>query len=155
MELAMFHTKDHKTRYMLDPFPHFGPKRRKLLEQSWAKVFRDEILPELPVHMLGNHYHEFMGRPTKELFAMLGLMILQQMDDLSDEETVCQFAFNELWHYALDITAETGPLNRIFYHLKKSSFTLFRLSDWLQTPVASITKQMMEKLFYKIPDGRI
>ncbi len=105
MELAMFHTKDHKTRYMLDPFPHFGPKRRKLLEQSWAKVFRDEILPELPVHMLGNHYHEFMGRPTKELFAMLGLMILQQMDDLSDEETVCQFAFNELWHYALDITS--------------------------------------------------
>ena len=29
---------------MFDPYPHFGPKRKKLLEHSWAKVFRDELL---------------------------------------------------------------------------------------------------------------
>ena len=101
----MFHTKDHKTLYMFDPFPHFGPKRKKLLEQSWAKVFRDDILPALPVHILSNRYNEYMGRPTKELFTMLGLMILQQMDDLTDEQALYQCAFNELWHYALDITS--------------------------------------------------
>ena len=101
----MFPTKDHKTLYMFDPFAHFGPKRKKLLEQSWAKVFRDDILPALPVHILSNHYNEYMGRPTKELFTMLGLMILQQMDDLTDEQTVYQCAFNELWHYVLDITS--------------------------------------------------
>ncbi len=100
----MFHVKDHKTLHMFDPFPHFGPKRRKLLEQSWAQVFRDEILHELPVDKLINHYDEFMGRPSKELYAMLGLMILQQMDDLTDEATVYQYAFNEMWHYALDIS---------------------------------------------------
>jgi len=30
--------------------------------------------------------------------------VLQQMQDLSDEETVYQMAFNQQWHYALDIT---------------------------------------------------
>jgi hypothetical protein len=48
-----------------------------------------------------------MGRPTKELYAMLGVMILQQMQDLTDEETIHQFAFNIEWHYALGITDES------------------------------------------------
>jgi len=101
----MFYTKDHKTYHMFDPYRHFGPKRKKLLEQSWAKVFLDEVLCELPIHLLSKHYHEFRGRPTKELFAMLGLMLLQQMDDLTDQEATYQFAFNEMWHYALGITS--------------------------------------------------
>ncbi len=35
---------------------------------------------------------------------MMGTLLIQQMFDFSDEETVRQFAFNLEWHYALDIT---------------------------------------------------
>jgi hypothetical protein len=35
---------------------------------------------------------------------MLGIVLLQQMEDLTDEEAVRQFAFNILWHYALNVT---------------------------------------------------
>ncbi|MCP4344542.1 MAG: transposase [Desulfobacterales bacterium] len=45
-----------------------------------------------------------MGRPTNELVAMMGAMVLQQMNDLNDVETAEQFSFNIQWHYALDIT---------------------------------------------------
>ena len=57
----MLYTKDHKTLDMFDPLDRFGPERRKLLERSWAKGFRDDILPELPVELLSNRYYEFMG----------------------------------------------------------------------------------------------
>jgi hypothetical protein len=103
----MIHIKDHKTRYMFDPFGYLGQKRKQLLECSWAGVFRDHIRPILPVHLLAEHFSEDMGRPTNELVAMMGTMILQQMHDLSDEETVNQFAFNIQWHYALDITGKS------------------------------------------------
>lgn len=103
----MIYTKDHKTLDMFDPFPEFGSKRKQLLEQSWAGLFRDEILPELPVHLLARHFNEKSGRPTKELYAMLGFMVLQQMFDLTDEEAVTQFAFNRQWHYALNITGHS------------------------------------------------
>ena len=103
----MFYTKDHKTLNMFDPFEHLGPKRRKLLESSWAHLFREEILPDLPVHELTVRYSELHGRPTKELHAMLGLMILQQMHDLTDDDAVDQFTFNKKWHYALNITGES------------------------------------------------
>lgn len=100
----MFHTKDHKTVNMFDPLEHLGPRRRKLLEGSWAHLFREEILPFLPVQKLIVHYSELRGRPTKELYAMMGLMILQQMHDLTDDEAVMEFAFGYQWHYALNIT---------------------------------------------------
>lgn len=101
----MIRIKDHKTRYMFNPFNYLGEKRKKLLEDSWAGVFRDHVRPILPVHLLADHFSEDTGRPTNELVAMMGTMILQQMHDLSDEETVNQFAFNIQWHYALDITS--------------------------------------------------
>lgn len=100
----MLYTKDHKTIDMFDNFSFLGKKRRKLLENSWAKLFREEILPKLPVAKLATFYDDFQGRPTKELHAMLGIMIIQQMEDLTDEETVRQFAFNIQWHFALNIS---------------------------------------------------
>jgi hypothetical protein len=52
----MIRIKDHKTRYMFDPFAHLGPKRRKMIDESWAGVFRKHILTELPVTQLANTF---------------------------------------------------------------------------------------------------
>jgi len=103
----MIHTKDHKTLNIFDPFAFLGPKRRQLIESSWAKLFREHILSELPVHKIIENYNRLKGRPTKELYAMLGLMILQQMHDYTDQEAIHQFAFNIEWHYALNVTSDS------------------------------------------------
>lgn len=100
----MIHVKDHKQYDMFNPFEFLGPKRLALLESSWAHLFREEILHKLPADKLFGRYNEFKGRRTKELYAMLGLVLLQQMEDLTDEQTVRQFAFNIEWHYALNVT---------------------------------------------------
>jgi len=103
----MIYTRDHQTEYLFDPWAYFGAKRRKLLDESWAGLFREHILLELPVHKIAPCFTEGFGRPTKELYTALGVLILQQMHDLTDEETVLQMAFNNLWHYALDIPDES------------------------------------------------
>ena len=103
----MIYTKDQKTLNMFDPLDHLGPKRRKLLEQSWAFLFRREILSNLPVVQILPYYASDNGAPTKELYSMLGLMLLQQSFDLTDKEAVKQFAFNFEWHYALGINDDS------------------------------------------------
>jgi len=100
----MIHTKDHKTLPIFDPWEFLGPKRRKLMDQSWAGLFRKHILSELPAGKLRRFFASGFGRPTKELYSTIGAIVLQQMHDLTDEQTVCQVAFNQQWHYALDIT---------------------------------------------------
>ena len=101
----MIYTKDHKTHDMFDPFPFLGPKRKQRIEESWAKVFREHILTTLPVDKILSKYDPVFGAPTKELYAMIGLMVIQQMHDMTDEEAVDQFAYNFQWHYALNITS--------------------------------------------------
>ena len=140
----MFYTKDHKTIDMFDNFAFLESKRRTLLDTTWASFFRDEILPVLPVELLSATYHDFMGRPTKELYAMLGLMIIQQMEDLSDEEAARQFAFNIQWHYALNIT---GNSDKACYICPK---TIWTMRDQLSQPILDKTGKPMPKNGYDV-----
>ena len=109
----MFHIKDRKTGQLFDQWRYLGPKRRKLLDESWAGLFREKLLPELPVERMIPFFSSYMGRPTKELYAMLGAILFQQIFDLTDEETVTQMAFNLQWHYALDVPEESDGVKYI------------------------------------------
>ncbi len=94
-------------RYIFDEWSFLGPKRKKALKKSWAEMFRQEVLPKLPAYDFSLLFSDKTGRPTKELFTVLGVVLLQQMHDLTDEETVSQLNFNTQWHYALNITEES------------------------------------------------
>ena len=103
----MITINDHHTKRLFDPWAYLGPKRRKLLEKSWAGLFREHLFNKIPVNKIVCYFDKYMGRPTKELFTAIGAVILQQVHDLSDEETITSVAFNTQWHYSLDITGES------------------------------------------------
>jgi IS5 family transposase len=142
----MIHVKDHKQRDMFNPFAHLGTKRLALLESSWAHLFREEILHNLPAEKLFQFYDEFKGRRTKELYAMLGLVLIQQMEDCTDEQAVQQFAFNLMWQYALNITDASDTASYV------SPRTLWNLRDivaqhGLQDALFENVTNALKKLF--------
>jgi len=142
----MIHTRDHQTDYLFDPWSYLGPKRRRLMEESWAGVFREHILRELPVHKIAPYFTEGCGRPTKELYAALGSLILQQMHDLTDEETVAEFCFDIKWHYALDIPGESDESK---YLSLKTLWTLRHLvmAKGLDVELFNRTTELLAKAF--------
>ena len=142
----MFHAKTDKQPYIFDQFGHLGPKRLRLLVESWAGIFRSDILPEFPVDELRKHYHETDGRQTNEMYSMVGLMVLQQMHDLTDEEAIEQFAFNIKWHYALNIT---GSTDKTSYVSLKSLWNMRDLltKEGLYTVLFEKTAQKLADLF--------
>lgn len=142
----MFNIKNHKQAHIFDPWGHFGPKRRKLLDKSWAGLFKHKILPVLPVEALRKHYHDWNGRPTKELYSMIGLMLLQQMHDMTDEQAVEQFCFNIQWHYALNITS---PEDAASYVSHKSLWTMRDklANDEIYNEIFASTLKKLEKTF--------
>ena len=84
----MLVNRDHHTGSLFDPWEYLGDKRRTLLEKSWAAVFREYLLAELPVAEIGVHFCDDMGRPTKDFSMVLGALILQQLHDYTDSQTV-------------------------------------------------------------------
>ncbi|MBN1833634.1 MAG: hypothetical protein JW896_16140 [Deltaproteobacteria bacterium] len=89
----MLHIKDPRQKDLFDPWRFLSPKRRELLDQSWAGLFREELFCELPVGEVASFFDDDFGRPTKELHTVLVALLLQQSLDLTDEETANQLAF--------------------------------------------------------------
>ncbi len=91
---------------MFDRWSEMGDKRRRLRDCSWAGVFREHLLDDLPIDELLPHFDDRLGRPSKNLHIVIGVLLLQQLHDLSDAATVETLAFNMTWHHALDVRSE-------------------------------------------------
>ena len=90
-----------------------SPSLRSRLESSWAQLFRLEVLPILcrkedDYAML----YGKTGRPNFSVARLLGLCLLQEWNDLSDQQALDTFSFDIRWRYALDISDEEDYLSR-------------------------------------------
>lgn len=63
----MITLRDSRTGDLFDRWSELGEKRRRLLDRSWAGVFRKHLLDDLPIDELLPHFDERMGRPRGAL----------------------------------------------------------------------------------------
>ena len=90
-----------------------SPSLRKRLESSWAQLFRNEVLPIL-FRSEGEYaaLYGLTGRPNFSVARLLGLILLQEWNDLSDQEALDTFSFDIRWRYALDVSDDEDYLSR-------------------------------------------
>jgi len=86
---------------------------RNRIESSWAHLFKFEVLPIL----FKNEDRYAMlygktGRPNFSVARLLGLCLLQELNNLSDQQALDTFSFDLRWRYALDISDEEDYLSR-------------------------------------------
>ena len=117
----MIRIKNHKQRQLFDPWRHLSPKRRRMLDEDWPGLFREHLLEELPVDQMLPHFTDGIGRPSKELHTVLGVLLLQQTMDLTDRAAIEQLCFNIQWHYALNIPEESDDAK---YISEKTLYTM-------------------------------
>lgn len=109
----MIRIKDNKQLPMFDPWDFLSPKRRRMLDESWAGLFREHLLDELPVDKMRPFLCDGFGAPSKELYTLLGVLLFQQAMDLNDQQCIEQLSYNIQWHYALNITEESDQAKYI------------------------------------------
>jgi len=87
-------------------------KIARLEKKHWAGGFRRKALPVLLAHeeTFRPLFCEDNGRPNKPVAATLGVIILKEMFDLTDEAALDQFEFNASWQYALDAEPDEAHL---------------------------------------------
>jgi len=76
---------------------------RARLLGGWQGVFREAILCLMPVERVGNAFHKTLGRPTKELYSICGLLLLMEMNDWPLEEALCSYRFRMDVQFALNL----------------------------------------------------
>lgn len=90
-----------------------SPSLRNRLESSWAQLFKCEVLPIL---FRNEDQYALLygktGRPNFSVARLLGLCLLQEFNDLSDQQALDTFSFDIRWRHALDISDEGDYLSR-------------------------------------------
>lgn len=92
------------------------PKKARLLQRSWAEVFRNQALPLIDERRFAPMYSLDNGRLNRAVETVLGVHILKEMFDLTDEQALEALEFNLLWHHALRLDMEETHLPQKTLH---------------------------------------
>jgi len=116
---------------------------RTRLRASWAHLFKVEILPILfrcedKFSML----YGKTGRPNFSVARVLGLCLLQEYNELSDQQALDAFGFDIRWRYALDADDEHGYLSR-------RSLVEFRRRLAAKDPEMTLVRGVFEKISHR------
>jgi len=82
---------------------HLPEKTVGWLESNWPGVWQREVIPMIDERMFAGLYRANDGRASKATADMIGILILKEFENLTDEETVGRVMLDVGWQYALDM----------------------------------------------------
>jgi Transposase DDE domain len=71
--------------------------------KGWQGIFRMTLLELMPARRLGKHFSATLGRPTKELYSVAGLLFLQEFQNWTIPEAVEAYLFRTDVQFALNL----------------------------------------------------
>src|SRR5260370_32324080 len=100
----MIHAVDPRQNRLFDPFDGvISPSGRRIIADGWQGVFRHVLLEVMPVALLGDHFSDSQGAPTKELYSMAGLVFLADFFGWKAHDAIEAYIFRSDVQYALNL----------------------------------------------------
>jgi len=138
---------------LFDPFDSvLTEKTRKRLLDGWAGIFRHVILELMPVETISGHFDPAMGRPTKELYSMAGLLLIKEFMDWTKDEALDAYSFHMDIHYALNLEPVT---HEISMRTLERYINLFEDDNIAKTVMLEITVTLVDLLELNIDKQRL
>jgi hypothetical protein len=144
---------DPRQTRLFDPFDAILTEAaRRGLENHWPGVFRHVILQLMPVETLRQHFHPRLGRPTKELYSMAGLILLMEFHDWTKAQAVNAYSFYMDVQYALNLEPVAHDLT---VRSLERYLVYFEQDDLAQRVMHEVTTEMVTLLGLKIEQQRL
>lgn len=149
----MRYLEDPRQTELFDVFADIlSPVAYRRLTSGWQHLFRCAILKLMPAGKLAEHFDPAMGRPTKELYSMAGLLFIMEFRNLTHEEAADAYMFAVDVQYALNLQPENQSLCRrtIERYIK-----LFRDDDMAQAIMHDVTAELVQRLELDVSKQRL
>jgi hypothetical protein len=142
-----------KQTRLFDPFsPILTEQTRKRLIDGWPGIFRSVILELMPVEAVSKQFDPAMGRPTKELYSMAGLLLIKEFMNWNKQESLDAYSFNINIHYALNLEPVAHDLSM---RSLERYINLFEENDIAKIVMAQVTAELVKLLEIKIDKQRL
>ena len=129
-----------------------SPVALRQLRESWQHLFRRVILELLPANALAAHFHDVMGRPTKELYSVAGLLLIKEFMDWTNERAADCYMFDVSIEYALNLQPQQQSMSeRTIERYSK----LFRENELASQIMQQVTVKLVERLELDVTRQRL
>jgi len=144
---------DPRQNCLFDPYdPVLTETTRRRLLEGWPGVFRHVILELMPVNVLRGHFSRRMGRPTRELYSMAGLVLLMEFMDWPKQQALDAYSFHLEVQYALNLEPVAQDLSK---RTLERYIQHFEQDDLARRIMAEVTGRLVEVLGTKIDQQRL
>jgi hypothetical protein len=126
--------------------------KAKRLQKSWAEAFRNRALPLIDEDPFAPMFCDDNGRPNRPVETMIGVLILKEMFNLTDEEALEDLEFNLLWHHALRLPMEEAHLCQKTLHNFRARLTKH---DGGRLAFEKITDEIIKALGVRVTRQRL
>lgn len=127
-------------------------EKRQRLEGEWPGQFRDHALPLICEEQFRELYCADNGRPNKPVRSVVGVLVLKEMFDLTDEEALGSVDYDLRWQVALNLTPEDA-------HCCQKTLHNFRAkllgNDKAKQLFAGMTDKMLQRLGLSVARQRL
>ena len=138
---------------MFDPFDSvLTPQTRKHLLDGWPGVFRHVLLELMPARALAKHFDPAMGRPSKELYSMAGLIFLKECFHWITDEALNAYRYHMDVHYALNLEPVVQDMSM---RTLERYIAYFEDDKLAKAVMADVTVRLVELLELKIDTQRL
>jgi len=100
----MFRQRDQASLFISSNL--LPPEKQQRMEQTWAWPFREKALGLIEEQSFADFYHVDNGRPNKPVQTVVGVLILKEMFDLTDQQALDELEYDARRQVALDLTPE-------------------------------------------------
>jgi hypothetical protein len=148
----MIHAVDPRQHRLFDPFHGvIPPTGWRIIADGWQGVFRHVLLEVMPVALLGKNFSDSMGAPTKELYAMAGLVFLADFFGWTASEAIEAYIFRSDVQYALNLEPGAAVSTRSVERHQK----LFREDDLAARVFDDVTTRLIQALELDVSRQRL
>jgi hypothetical protein len=128
------------------------PQMLTCLELDWPGQFRSAVLPLIDEEKYRPLYHADNGRPNAPVRLVLGVLLLKDLFNLTDEEALLELAYDLRWHVALERTLADAPCCQKTLH----NFRVGLINhDLLKTEFVRMTSLMIVALGLSVEKQRL
>ena len=127
-------------------------KTRKRLLDGWPGAFRYVILELMPVDAVSEHFDPAMGRPTKELYSIAGLLLIREFMDWTKDQALDAYSFNMNVHYALNLEPVAQDISM---RTLERYMNLFEEDDIAKNVMLEVTVSLVDLLELNIDKQRL
>ena len=138
---------------LFDPWAQrFSPRLYKKLCGGWQGLFYEVLLKLMPAEELAEQFHPQLGRPTKELYSVAGLIFLKASNNWTMEQAVEAYCFHLDVQYALNVSGGDAELSlRSLERYTK----LFRELDLAAKVFDAVTKTLIGRMELNLSEQRL